>query len=159
MTLSGALERLRPYLTARVGLACIGVVTLGFILVCCAILLDARRDAAEQAATKTRNIASSLAEEVARNLDVYDLSLQAVVQGLKYPGLNNLASDLRQMLLFQRAAKAPYFSFINVVDEHGTVTADSESLALRGGNFAGRDYFTAQHGDARDIPFIGAPFS
>ena len=159
MTLAGALDRLRSYLTARVGLACIGAVTLGFILVCFAILLDARRDATEQAATKTRNIASSLVEEVARNLDIYDLSLQAVVQGLQYPGLNNLAPELRQMLLFQRAAKASYFSFINVVDEHGTVTADSESLTLRGGNFAGRDYFTAQRNDARDMQFIGAPFS
>jgi signal transduction histidine kinase/CheY-like chemotaxis protein len=158
MTLPGALERLRPRLTARLGLVCIGAVTLGFILVCTAILLDARRDATAQAATEARNIAATVAQEVARNLELYDLSLQAVVQGLRTPGLKTLDPELRQMILFDRAAKAPYFSFINALDEHGTVVADSQSSVPRAGNYATRDYFTAQRNDATDQLFIGRPF-
>jgi len=158
MTLPGALARLRPGLTARLGLACIGAITVGFVLICFAVLLDARRDATAQAATEARNIAASVAQEVARNLDLYDLSLQAVVQGLQFPGLKTLDAELRQMILFNRAAKAPYFSFINAIDENGTVIADSQSATPRGGNWAGRDYFTAQRNDARDLLFIGAPF-
>ncbi len=158
MTLPGALARLRPGLTARLGLACIGAVTLGFVLICSAVLLDARRDATAQAATEARNIAASVAQDVGRNLDLYDLSLQAVVQGLRFPGLMSLDPELRQMILFDRAAKAPYFSFINALDEHGTVIADSQSPTPRGGNYATRDYFTAQRDDARDQLFVGAPF-
>ncbi|HVC63251.1 MAG TPA: ATP-binding protein [Acetobacteraceae bacterium] len=158
MTLPGALARVRRHLTARLGLACIGVVTLGFVLICSVVLLDARRDATAQAATAARNIAASVAQDVARNLDLYDLSLQAVVQGLQFPGVMALNPELRQMILFDRAAKAPYFSFINALDEHGTVIADSQSPTPRGGNFAGRDYFRAQRKDARDQVFIGRPF-
>ena len=95
---------------------------------------------------------------MARNLDLYDLSLQAVVQGLQFPGLMSLDPELRQMILFDRAAKAPYFSFINAIDETGTVIANSQSPTPRGGNWATRDYFTAQRNDARDQLFIGRPF-
>ncbi|HEY3848669.1 MAG TPA: ATP-binding protein, partial [Acetobacteraceae bacterium] len=158
MTLPGALQRLRPHLTARLGLAGIGAVTLAFILICSVILFDGRRDATDQAATEARNIAATIAQEVARNLELYDLSLQAVVQGLQTPGLKTLDPELRQMILFDRAAKAPYFSFINALDEHGTVIADSQSPVPRGGNYATRDYFTAQRNDATDQLFIGRPF-
>jgi signal transduction histidine kinase/DNA-binding NarL/FixJ family response regulator len=158
MTLPGALARLRPGLTARLGLACIGAVTLGFILICSTILLDARRDATAQASTEARNIDAGIAQEVARNLDLYDLSLQAVAQGLQIPGLKILDPELRQMILFGRATKARYFSFINAIDETGTVIADSRSPTPRPGNWSARDYFTAQRNDDRDQLFIGRPF-
>jgi signal transduction histidine kinase/DNA-binding NarL/FixJ family response regulator/HPt (histidine-containing phosphotransfer) domain-containing protein len=162
MTLPNGLARLSqtlsPGLAARLGLACIGAVTIGFILICAAVLLDARRDTTAQAETEGKNIAATVAQDVARNLDLYDLSLQAVVQGLRTPGLEKLDPELRQAILFDRAAKAPYFGFINALDEHGTVIADSRSLTPRGGNWSGRDYFVAQRDDAREKLFIGRPF-
>ena len=137
---------------------CIGGVTLAFCLICAAVLLDARRDATAQAATEARNIAQSVAQDVARNLELYDLSLQAVVQGLQYPGLAKLDPELRQLILFNRATKAPYFSFINAIDETGAVIANSQSPTPRGGNWANRDYFIAQRSADRDRQFIGRPF-
>ncbi len=158
MTLPKVLERLPIRLSARLGLMCIGGVTLAFCLICAAVLLDARRDATAQAATEARNIAQSVAQDVARNLELYDLSLQAVVQCLQYPGLAKLDPELRQLILFNRATKAPYFSFINAIDETGAVIADSQSPTPRGGNWANRDYFIAQRSADRDQQFIGRPF-
>lgn len=158
MTLPGALARLPPGRIARLGLACIGAVTLGFILVCGAVVLDARRTATAQAAADARNIAAGVAQEVARNLDLYDLSLEAVVQGLQFPGLKTLDPQLRQLILFGRAAKAPYFSVITAIEETGTVIAESGSVIPRSNDWAAHDYFTAQRDDARDLLFIGAPF-
>ncbi len=158
MTLPDALASLRPRLTARLGLACIGAVTIGFILICSVVLLDARRDATAQAATEAHNIGASVAQDVARSVEVYDLSLQAVVQGLQTPGLKALDPELRQMILFDRAAKAPYLGFINAIDETGTVIADSRFPTPRAGNWSTRDYFTAQRNDVRDQLFIGRPF-
>ena len=158
MTLPPALARFAPGTLARLGLACIGAVSAGFILLCLGVLLQARRDATAAAEMQARNIAASVAQDVARNLEIYDLSLQAVVQGLQIPGVMALTPPLRRMILFQRAARAPYFGFINVLDAKGTVTDDSESASPRDGNYRGRDYFTAQRDDARDVLFIGAPF-
>ena len=158
MTFPPPLPRFSPATLARLGLACIGTVTLAFILLCLAALMQARQDATAAAETQARNIAAGVALDVARNLDLYDLSLQAAVQAIQTPGIQQLDSELRRMLLFPRAARGPYFSFINVLDATGTVVADSESATPRGGNYAGRDYFVAQRHDARDRLFIGAPF-
>ena len=159
MTLPKVLERLPIRLSARLGLICIGGVTLAFCLICAAVLLDARRDTTAQAATEARNIAQSVAQDVARNLELYDLSLQAVVQGLQFPGLAKLDPELRQLVLFNRATKAPYFSFINAIDETGAVIADSQSPTPNSKNWATRDYFIAQRNADRDQLFIGRPFS
>jgi len=158
MTFPPALLRFSPGTLARVGLACIGAVTAAFILLCLAALLQARQDATAEAETQARNIDATVAQDVARNLDLYDLSLQAAVQVIQTPGLNRLDPELRRIILFPRAARGPYFGFINVLDSTGTVVADSEAATPRGGNFANRDYFMAQRNDARDVLFIGAPF-
>lgn len=158
MTPSDVLMRLPRQATARAGLACLGIVTIGFIAVCLVVLLQARRDATAAAETQAHNIAASVAQDVARNVDLYDLSLQAAVHGMQWPGIMSLDPALRQMILFERAAHAPYFGFINAIDANGTVIADSQHVPPRGGNFASRDYFIAQRQDARDVIFVGRPF-
>jgi signal transduction histidine kinase/DNA-binding NarL/FixJ family response regulator len=153
-----AMTHLPPGRIARLGLACIGAVTIGFIVLCLVVLVQARRDATDAADTQARNIAASVAQDVARNFDLYDLSLQAVVRGLRWPGIMTLDPTLRQTILFAPPSRAPYFGFINALNAAGTVVADSQSVTPRGGNFASRDYFIAQRNDARDLLFIGRPF-
>jgi signal transduction histidine kinase/CheY-like chemotaxis protein len=163
MTLPGTLKRLERYATPQAGLVCLGLVTGGFIVLCLVVLLQARSDAARAANIQAHNIAAGVAQDVARNIDLYDLSLQAVVRGLQWPHLKALPPELRQAILFQRVAHASYFGFTDVLDANGTVIADSRSAQPRGGNFASRDYFVAQRHDAPGALFpgalfIGAPF-
>lgn len=158
MTLRSTLARLERYVTPPTGLACLALVTGGFIALCLTVLLQARADATAAAETQAHNIAASVAQDAARNIDLYDLTLQAVVRGLQWPRVMSLPPDLRQTILFPGVVHARYFGFINVLDEAGTVIADSRSPSPRAGNFVSRDYFVAQRRDARDSLFIGAPF-
>ena len=158
MTFPPAWLRVSPATLARIGLACIGTVTVAFILLCLAVFIQGRQDTTAAAETQARNIAAGVALDAARNLDLYDLSLQAVVQAIQTPGVKQLDPELRRMVLFPRSARGPYFGFINVLDATGTVIADSEFPIPRGGNYAVRDYFKAQRNDARNLLFIGAPF-
>ena len=44
--------------------------------------------------------------DIARNAEIFDLSLRAVVDNLKAPGVAELTPELRQLILFDRAATA-----------------------------------------------------
>jgi PAS domain S-box-containing protein len=148
--------RLHPTQTL---LLCSGFVTLGFFIFCTIVLLDARGDAARQAEQAASNIAASVEQDVSRNIELFDLSLQGVSDGLQLPELQQLSPQIRSMVLFDRAARARYLGFINALNEAGDVIADSESLTPRGGNFATRDYFIVHRHDPRNNIYIGKPFS
>jgi len=158
MKLVDALARLSSTTPARRGLASLGVVTAGFILLCLVVLLQAHRDATASADMQARNIAAAVSQDVARNLEIYDLSLQATVQAMQIPGVMRLDPELRRMVLFPRAARASYFYFVEVLDATGSVIADSDYPTPLVRNYGGTDYFRAQRDDARDELFIGAPF-
>ncbi len=51
------------------------------------MLLDSRRDAWNEADMSTRNLAAVFEREIIRKISTYDLSLQAVIQGLRLPGI------------------------------------------------------------------------
>ena len=158
MKLPAALLRLSAAAPARRGLACIGAVTLGFILLCGAALLDARRDATAASDMQAHNIAITAARDVARNLDLYDLSLRATVEAMELPTVKTLDPALQRMLLFPRASRALNFDFIEVLNAAGEVIADSNYPTPRASNYSGRDYFRAHREDPSDVLFIGAPF-
>jgi PAS domain S-box-containing protein len=146
-------------LTSRTLLLCSVLVTCGFFVFCLIVLLDARQDAARQADQAASNIVTAVEQDVARNIELLDLSLQTVNDGLQLPGIGDFTPQIRNMLLFDRLAQARYIGFVNALNESGDVIADSQSATPRGGNFAGRDYFVAQRHDPRNTIFIGRPFA
>jgi PAS domain S-box-containing protein len=146
-------------LTSRTLLLCSVLVTCGFFIFSVIVLLDARNDAARQAEQAASNIASAVAQDLARNIELFDLSLQAVNDGLQLPDIWTLSPQIRNMVLFDRATHARYLGFVNALNEAGDVIADSRSLTPRGGNFGGRDYFVAQKRDPRNSVYIGGPFA
>jgi signal transduction histidine kinase/DNA-binding NarL/FixJ family response regulator len=155
---TGALAGLRRWRTAPVLLAASAVVTFLFLALCVGLLFEARHDAVAAADRDADNIAALAAQDIARNIELYDLSLQGVAQALQLPGLDGYPPAVRQMLLFDHAANARYLGFINVLNEAGDVVADSHAVPPRSGNFAGRDYFQVQKHDPQDSLFIGRPF-
>ena len=133
-------------------------VTLSFSTICGWVLWQAGdRDYLNSRAAAT-NLVSSLASEIERNIELYDLSLQAVVDGIKLPDIGNISLELRQVVLFDRAATAKDMGSILVLDRRGKVTLDSRSLVPTEANYASRDFFQIHVGRADAGLYISPPW-
>ena len=83
---------LRPntVIVANVAIAC------AIFAITAWVLIQMRHDAMARAKESAFNVSLLVERDTARNLEVYDLSLQAVIAGLQHPGVLNLPPDLRQ---------------------------------------------------------------
>ncbi|WP_426409862.1 sensor domain-containing diguanylate cyclase [Bradyrhizobium ganzhouense] len=104
------------------------------------------------------NLIASIASEIDRNIELYDLSLQAVVDGIKIPDIDTIRPELRQVVLFDRAASARDLGSILVLDAAGDVRLDSRSLTPARANFADRDFFKVHLANANAGLFISRPW-
>lgn len=110
----------------------------------------------EQSAT---NIAALIEQDIARNIEIYDLSIQCVVEGITDPDIFYQEPGLRQKILFDKSATAPGLGAIVALDEKGEIFLDSWSEHPRVGNFGDREYFAAHRDATRDIGlYISKPF-
>ncbi|HVC56345.1 MAG TPA: ATP-binding protein [Stellaceae bacterium] len=132
---------------------------LGCVILLTAVLLgDARRVALDHAAQSSANVAATLEHDITRTIELYDLSLQAVVDGVHLPGIDALTPAMRNEVLFDRAATARYLGPIIVLDATGQATIDSRYVTAPDENFAARNFFRAQR-DQPDLGlYVGAPF-
>jgi signal transduction histidine kinase/DNA-binding response OmpR family regulator len=131
--------------------------TVCIALLCGVVLWQDRREATEAAEQAAGNLAAVAADAIGRTIGSYDLSLQAVTHRVDMPGLWDLPSELRQMVLFDRSAAALQFGFLNVLNETGDVVADMQAAAPKPANFGTRDYFYALKRDPGDPLFVGRP--
>ena len=92
------------------------------------LLWDLRQDAARQAEITSRSLIQVLGRDIARNINLYDLSLQAVADGLRRPQVMALSPEIRQMVLFGNAAAAPGFGSIFVTDRDGDLIHSSQLI-------------------------------
>jgi len=142
----------RSLTIAGIGVA-VGVLGLGAL-----VLLDARMDAWNQAKQASSNLTRALEGDIARNIQTYDLSLQGATAALSQPGLDLATPAVRHMALFDRAGTAEYLGSVLVLDEEGTVVANSTSILPERLNFADRDYFRI-HQERPDAGlYISRPF-
>lgn len=116
---------------------------LGMLLVSTLMLLDLRRDAWNTAEQTSANLLQVIERDIARNVEIIDLSLQAVVGNLKVAGVRDLEPAMRQLVLFDRAATARYLRVMLVLDENGDSVIDAGAVPARRLNNADRDYFQA----------------
>ncbi|MCW3477963.1 diguanylate cyclase [Neisseriaceae bacterium JH1-16] len=115
-------------------------------------LFQERDDVLEHATENAENIALVVERDATRNLQLLDLSLQAVIDGVKDPGVMRLPAQYRQQILFDRSASAGrYLGALLYVDAHGDIVFDSKSEFPRSGNFADRPWFT----EPREHPNVG----
>ena len=134
------------------------IVTLGFSAIVASVMWESRDQERERARLAATNVIAAMSSEIDRNLELYDLSLQAVVEGLKLPALSKLTPELRQLVLFDRAATAKDMGSIFVLDKNGTVTTDSRTLTPKPYNYADRDFFKSQIDGLGDGPYLSRPF-
>ncbi|HKT67435.1 MAG TPA: sensor domain-containing diguanylate cyclase [Burkholderia sp.] len=162
--LLAALRRHTTSVVARI-LSPRGVLVAGIVLLLfswglsTSLLIEARQDAHDHAVENARNLMLLIERDISRNIELYDLSLQNVVDGLADPELMALPPRQRHRLLFDRAASGPYLGAIFVMDAHGNIVIDSSASPPRQGNFADRAYFTVHRDRLAQDLYISRPYA
>ena len=142
-----------------------GVIVCGVLLMlftcslCAWVLFESRSDAYNHAEENARNLMLVIERDIARNVELYDLSLQAVADGVVDPQVMVLAPKLRSEVLFDRAASGKYLGSIFVINERGDIIIDSRFIPARTGNFADRDYFTFHRDNSNGGLYISKPYA
>jgi signal transduction histidine kinase len=130
-----------------------GVVAVGMVALTAWMVGDSRSLVWDRAVQGSENVAVTLAHEIERNAESYDLSLQAAAAGLMSPGTSQAA---RRQIVVDHASNAPYFGAMVVLDETGKVVIDSSTPTPPAHSLADQDYFRV-HRDNSPGLFIGAP--
>ncbi len=138
--------------------AAIFVVSLCFCAICGKVLLDARHAAWDRAGEVAAGVVATVTSETARNIESYDLSLRAVIEGLTYPEIVNVSPELRQRLLFDRSATAKHLHAITFLDENGIVRLDSRTPSPQPINRSGRDFFQYHKANKASGIHVSKPF-
>lgn len=141
--MSEAQRFVRGLRTARMWVLLGVLAPIGMLLVSGAMLVELRRDAWGKAEQTSQNLLQVVERDIERNFEIIDLSLKAVVENLRVPGVAAADPKLRQMMLFDRAATAKDIGVMLVLDEHGDSLYDAAGYPPRKVNNADRDYFKA----------------
>ncbi len=129
---------------------------LGMLLLSAMMLLELRRDAWDKAEQTSQNLLQVIERDIARNVEIIDLSMHAVIDNLKAPGLAEVSLDLRQLVLFDRAVTASNMGAMLVLDENGDSIIDADAVPARRINNADRSYFQA-HKARADLGLVISP--
>ena len=121
------------------------------------VLMEARKAALERAVETATGLIAVLSTDIARNIEIINLSLQEVVDTLGDPGIDRIDPELRRRLLFDRSATARHLGRIVVTDEWGDLQIDSRAPSPQPRNFAERDYFQAHRENNTVGTYIGRP--
>ena len=148
---------LAPRRSANRLIAALLVVIVCFCAICAKFLIDARNSAWQGALKTTANLVAAIEVDTLRNIESFDLSLQAVVDNLKHPGIDQISPDLRQLVLFDRSANARHLDAILVIDETGHVRFDSRTANPEPVYRADRDYFQFHANSDKSGLYIGHP--
>jgi hypothetical protein len=132
--------------------------TIGLCAMLMVVLWGERTEEVQKASRAEANVIAAISSDIDRNLELYSLSLQAVIDGLKVPELEKLSPETRQLLLFDRAATGRDLGSIFVLDKNGIVTLDSRTLNPAPASHADRDYFLVQKFGVGGELFISCPW-
>ena len=144
-----------PYTIVVVGI----VIACALMGLCVLQLFQSRNDARERASETSRNLGLIAERDIERNFELYDLSLQAVIEGLKRPDVMNAPASLRRAVLFDNAMTAEFLGSMLVLDAGGNIVLDSANDVPRRGNFADRKYFTVHRDNPDAGLFVSDPFT
>ncbi|WP_083654684.1 diguanylate cyclase [Burkholderia sp. SRS-W-2-2016] len=123
-----------------------------------ATLNAGRRDALEHARQTSQNLVSIISMDLARNVEIYDLSLQAMVDGARDPRMQSLPAALRRAMLFDRATTAAYLGGAYLLGADGTVSAAQNDTVDPSVHLDDRDYFQAQQRNPATGLYFSHPF-
>jgi hypothetical protein len=119
-------------------------ITAAFCSVFLLEMWESRNRDRDQARLAAENVIAAMSSEIERNLELYSLSLDAVADGLTLPDIDAMPPELRQRVLFDRAATAKDMGSIFVLDRNGTLKLDSTSSFS--GTFPPQEFTSAAPG-------------
>jgi diguanylate cyclase (GGDEF)-like protein len=148
----------RPWrISAKLLIVTSVVTVIGFSAVCVNVMLDMRRGEEALARQTLENLATSIEADISRNIEIYDLSLKAVVNNMLLPELATVSKPVRQLILFDHATTARHFGAIQVFDADGKLTIDASTLDPPAENRADEDYFKIHRDNPDAGLFISRP--
>jgi diguanylate cyclase (GGDEF)-like protein len=121
-------------------------------------LWQAREDARARAEREGENIVQAIEADVARNIELYDLSLQGLQDALATVAVAHAAQEVQRLALFDRAASAKYMGALLVLNPTGEIVISSRSTTPTGINLADRDYFQVHQYGPNIGLYISRPF-
>lgn len=133
------------------------VTVIGFSAICVEVMLDMRRGEEALARQTLENLATSIDADISRNIEIYDLSLKAVVNNMMLPEIATVSKPIRQLILFDHATTARHFGAIQVFDADGRLTIDASTLDPQPENRADEDYFRIHRDNPDAGLFISRP--
>jgi diguanylate cyclase (GGDEF)-like protein len=122
-------------------------------------LYQGRQGVLDHAHETSANLVAIISSDLARNVEIYSLSLNAMVEGAQNPAMQELPPALRRQILFDRATSAAYITGAYVLDARGMVTEVSKDGPFAAGSFADREYFYAQQRSPSVGLFFSHPFA
>ncbi|QQC66265.1 GGDEF domain-containing protein [Paraburkholderia ginsengisoli] len=114
-----------------------------------------RADALDHARQTSQNLVAIISGDLARNVEIYDLSLQAMVDGARDNVAATLPADVRRAVLFDRATTAAYLGGAYLIGPKGEVIASQNDDVNDAVRLADRDYFLVH----QRSPTVGLYFS
>jgi diguanylate cyclase (GGDEF)-like protein len=121
-------------------------------------LYDGRADALRHAHETSENLVSLISSDLARNVEIYDLSLQSMVDNAQDPATWRLSPALRQAVLFDRATAAAYLGGAYVLGIDGLPRASQNGDRNPVVPLSDRDYFVAQQRNPSLGLFVSHPY-
>src|ERR1700738_3870180 len=132
----------RPWrLSAKLLIVSSVVTVIGFSAIGASVMLDMRHGEEQLARQTLENLASGIDADISRNVELYDLSLRAVVNNMVMPEIKEVSAPMRHLILFDHAATARHFGAIQVFDAEGKLTIDASTLDPAPDNRNNEDFF------------------
>jgi diguanylate cyclase (GGDEF)-like protein len=142
---------LQPMMAGIAGTAvAISMVTLSLVT-----LYNGRADALNHARETSANLVAIIEGTIARDAELYTISLKAIVDGAEQPEMMALPPGLRRQAMFDRTTTGNYIGGPYLMDAKGQVLIEADLESTRPGLFTDREYFRVQEQD----PNVGVYFS
>lgn len=138
---------------------CVAIV--GNVIACALMGLCARADGTHSSVpAKPHAIVDLMSErDIERNFELYDLSLQAVINGLQRSDVMEAPPAVWRDVLFDLAMIAKFLGAMLVLGAAGNIILDWANDVPRQGNFSDRRYFSVHRDDPNVRLYVGAPYT
>jgi diguanylate cyclase (GGDEF)-like protein len=133
-------------------------IAIGFSAISASVFREMGQQQYDHAYNSAVRLVASIAANVDRNVELYDLSLRQASTAATKAAMYNLDGEARRLALFDGSAGARGFGAMRVLNERGRVVADSSKSSPAVGDFSDRDFFRVHQMDKDTGLFISSPW-
>ena len=136
-----------------------GLIALGILAISAHTLRNDYLDTWQEAENSSRNVLTAIARDLGSDLELLDLSLKGVIEGLRYIEFKKLPPDLQHRVLFDRVATASLMGSFVVVNEAGELIADAGPvIAPRSFNLSDNESFAVHKANSHIGLYVSRAF-